>query len=136
MTPHSRSDDRGQATAFLIIMTTVLLLLVAFVFDAGSALGERSRALSIAQEAARSGAQQIDLVVYRDDGTVTLDPVAATTAARAHLTGAGVQGTASVDGDVITVTAQITYSFQLLPLANRTASGTASATPVTDPATS
>ncbi|KOX23824.1 pilus assembly protein TadG-related protein [Nocardiopsis sp. NRRL B-16309] len=135
MTRISRLDDRGQATAFLIVMSTLLLLLVAFVFDAGSALGERNRALSIAQEAARSGAQQIDLVAYRDDGTVALDPAAATTAARAYLTGAGVHGTASVDGDVVTVTARITYSFQLLPLADRTASGTASATPVTDPAT-
>ncbi|WP_435107151.1 TadE/TadG family type IV pilus assembly protein [Nocardiopsis synnemataformans] len=132
--PH-HSDDGGQATAFLIIMATALLLLVAFVFDVGGALAERSRTLNLAQEAARAGAQQIDLAAYRADGTLILDPTAASAAATGFLTDAGAQGTASVDGDVITVTVESTFTFRLLPLGSRTASGTASATPLTDPAT-
>ncbi|WP_150253148.1 pilus assembly protein TadG-related protein [Nocardiopsis deserti] len=128
-------DDRGQATAFLVIMATALLLLVALVFDVGAALRERNRNLQLAQEAARAGAQQIDLAAYRADGTVTLDPTAATTAANTFLADAGVRGTATVNGDVVTVTAQSTYTFRLLPLAARTASGTASATPLTEPTT-
>ncbi|WP_435110487.1 pilus assembly protein TadG-related protein [Nocardiopsis synnemataformans] len=128
-------DDRGQATAFLVIMAIALLLLVALVFDVGGALRERNRNLQLAQEAARAGAQQIDLAAYRADGTVTLDPTAAATAANAFLADAGVRGTATVSGDVVTVTAQSTYTFRLLPLAARTASGTASATPLTEPTT-
>ncbi|WP_160050830.1 pilus assembly protein TadG-related protein [Nocardiopsis sp. FR4] len=128
-------DDRGQATAFLVIMATALLLLVALVFDVGGALGERNRNLQLAQEAARAGAQQIDLAAYRADGTLALDPTAAATAANAFLTDAGVHGTVTVNGDVVTVTAQSTYTFRLLPVGPRTASGTASATPVTEPTT-
>ncbi|WP_150236394.1 pilus assembly protein TadG-related protein [Nocardiopsis quinghaiensis] len=128
-------DDRGQATAFLIVMAAALLLLVAFVFDVGGALSERNRTLQLAQEAARAGAQQIDLAAYRADGTVALDPAAAVSAANDFLAEAGIHGTATVDGDVITVTAQSVYTFRLLPLGPRTASGTASATPVTEPTT-
>ena len=132
MNKQPRTNDSGQATAFLIVMAAALLLLVAFVFDIGGALAERNRTLQIAQEAARAGAQQIDLAAYRDDGTVSLDPAAATSAAEAFLTDTGVQGTATVEDDVVTVTAQVSYTFRLLPLGARTASGTAGAAPVTD----
>lgn len=134
MKRRSRDGDHGQATAFLTIMATALLLLVALVFDVGAALAERNRNLHLAQEAARAGAQQIDLAAYRADGTLTLDSIAAVSAANDFLADAGVRGSASVDGNVITVTAQSTFTFRLLPLGSRTASGTASATPVTDPA--
>lgn len=132
MNKQPRTNDSGQATAFLIVMASALLLLVAFVFDIGAALAERNRNIHIAQEAARAGAQQIDLAAYRDDGTVSLDPAAATSAAEAFLTDAGVQGFATVDGNVVTVTAETTFVFRLLPVGARTASGTAGATPVTD----
>lgn len=132
MTQHPRISDAGQATAFLIIMAAALLLLVAFVFDVGAALAERNRNLQLAQEAARAGAQQIDLADYRADGTVSLDPASATAAAQSFLTDAGVQGSATVDGDVVTVTAQSAFTFHLLPVGSRTASGSASATPITD----
>jgi|SRR5690625_389580 len=128
--PHT--NDSGQATAFLIVMAGALLLLVAFVLDVGAALSERNRNLQLAQEAARAGAQQIDLAAYRADGTVSLDPAAATSEAEAFLTDAGVQGSATVDGDVVTVTAETTFVFRLLPVGARTAAGTASATPVTE----
>ena len=134
MTHHPHTSDAGQATAFLVIMAGALLLLVAFVFDVGAALAERNRNLQLAQEAARAGAQQIDLAAYRADGTVRLDPAAATSAAQGFLTDAGVQGSATVDGDVVTVTASTTFTFRLLPVGPRTASGTASATPITDAA--
>lgn len=132
MTQHPHTNDAGQATAFLIIMATALLLLVAFVFDVGAALAERNRNLQLAQEAARAGAQQIDLGAYRADGTVRLDTASATSAAEAFLTDAGVQGSAAVEGDVVTVTAQSTFTFRLLPVGARTASGSASATPITE----
>lgn len=134
MTRHPHTSDTGQATAFLIIMAAALLLLVALVFDVGAALAERNRNLQLAQEAARAGAQQIDLATYRREGTVTLNPAAATSTAQSFLTDAGVHGSATVDGDVVTVTAESTFVFRLLPLGPRTASGTASAAPITDAA--
>lgn len=126
------SSDGGQATAFLVIMATALLLVVALVAEVGSALAERNRTLHLAQEAARAGAQQVDLALYRDTGQVSLQAESAAEAAESYLTQAGVQGNATVDADVVTVTAQSTYHFQLLPVGQRPTSGTASATPVTD----
>lgn len=132
-THHHSGSESGQATAFLMVMATALLLLAAFVFDAGAALAERNRTLHLAQEAARAGAQQVDLALYRETGQVSLDSAAAAQAAESYLEQAGVQGQAAVEADVVTVTAQSTYAFQLLPVADRPASGTASATPTTDP---
>ena len=132
MNKRVHTNDAGQATAFLIVMAAALLLLVAFVLDVGAALSERNRNLQVAQEAARAGAQQIDLATYRTEGTVDLDPGSATAAAEEFLADAGVQGSASVEGDVVTVTARTTFTFRLLPVGSRTASGAANATPVTD----
>jgi len=133
MRPEPASDE-GQATAFSVVMSSALLLLAAFVLDVGSALAERSAALHTAQEAARVGAQQIDLALYRAEGTVTLEPEQATAAAEDHLDGAGMDGTATAQGETVTVTAHTTATFTLLPLPERTASGTASATPLTNEA--
>lgn len=133
MRPEPASDE-GQATAFSVVMASALLLLAAFVLDVGSALAERSSALHTAQEAARVGAQQIDLALYRAEGTVTLEPDQAAAAAEDHLDGAGMAGTATVQGETISVTAHTTVTFSMLPLPERTASGTASATPLTDEA--
>lgn len=130
MTPRQCTEDAGQATAFSVVMASALLLLAAFVFDVGSALAQRSAALHTAQEAARVGAQQIDLALYRT-GTVTLEPGQAAAAAEDHLEAAGMRGSATVQGEAVTVTAHTTASFALLPLPERTASGTASATPLT-----
>ena len=131
MRPRQRTEDAGQATAFSVVMAGALLLLAAFVFDVGSALAQRSAALHTAQEAARVGAQQIDLGLYRTEGTVTLEPGQAAAAAEDHLEAAGMRGSATVQGEAVTVTAHTTASFALLPLPERTASGTASATPLT-----
>ncbi|MFI7536695.1 hypothetical protein [Streptosporangium sp. NPDC049376] len=52
-----------------------LILLAGIVVDGGLALGARVRAINEAQEAARSGAQQLDLAAYRRDGRIRPEPV-------------------------------------------------------------
>ncbi|PSK89942.1 putative Flp pilus-assembly TadE/G-like protein [Murinocardiopsis flavida] len=129
----TRRDDRGQVTAFVVIIALALVLLLALVLEGGAALGARSRALSLAQEAARAGAQQIDLDAYRAGDDITLDTDAAAQAAKDFLHRSGAEGTAYVEGDTVTATAHLNYTFSLLPLGTRTLSGTASASPHTDP---
>lgn len=131
-TPH-HTDDRGAATAFLITGAMALFLLLALSIDVGLALSEKNRVFHLAQEAARAGAQEIDLATYRVDGTVALEPTAAATTARSHLADADADGEVSVDGDVVTVTAERSYTFVLLPMGTHTVGATASATPLTDP---
>lgn len=124
--------DSGQITVFVVVMTAALILLTGLVLDGGLTLAARERALGEAQEAARAGAQAINLAVYRRNGTIMLDPSQATTDARAYLAGTGSTGTVQVNGDVVTVTVTIVQPMQLLDAAGLTAitvHATASAIP-------
>ncbi|MDA0565172.1 pilus assembly protein TadG-related protein [Streptomonospora sp. S1-112] len=123
--------DRGQATAFTVTLAAVLVLLFALVWEGGRAMAARSRALTLAQEAARAGAQHLDLAAYRAGEETALDAPAARQAATAFLREAGAGGTARIEGDQVTVTARIDHTFALLPLGTRSLSASATASPHT-----
>jgi len=128
-----RIADDGQVTAFVVVMVAALILVAGLVIDGGLALAARVRATDEAQAAARAGAQAIDLAVYRQSGTIILDPTAATDAAEQYLTNTGDRGQVAVTGDLITVTVQVTQPTQVLDIVglhSLTVSGTASATAV------
>jgi hypothetical protein len=127
-----RTSDAGQITAFVVVMMSALILLVGLVLDGGLTLDARERALAEAQEAARAGAQAVDLAVYRQDGSLVLDPPEAVADARAYLAGIGASGTVRVSGNVVTVTVSIVQPMQILDaagLSSITVHATASATP-------
>lgn len=139
-----RSDDSGRVTAFFVVLTTAVLLFAGLVLDGGLALAAKVRAIGAAQEAARAGAQAIDLGAYRTDGTLRLDPDRAAALARAyladsaisrsHATGGGPDLTVSVVvvGDTVTVTVAVSEPTQLLGLVGIPSikvSGTGSAHP-------
>ncbi|MBN1174646.1 MAG: hypothetical protein JXA67_20955 [Micromonosporaceae bacterium] len=108
--------DAGQVTPFAVVMVTALLLVAGLVLDAGMALSTKVQALDTAQAAARVGAQQLNLHVYRTTGVAELDPARAEQAARTWLASAGVQGTASATTAVATVTVRRASRTQLLQL--------------------
>jgi hypothetical protein len=112
---HGRRDE-GTVTAFALILTVALLACAGLVLDGGQTLTARVRAIGLAQEAARAGAQELDLTVYRTNGTVVLRPDAAADAARAYLTAASVTGQVSATAAAITVTVQTDQPTQLLAL--------------------
>ncbi|MBN1173644.1 MAG: hypothetical protein JXA67_15850 [Micromonosporaceae bacterium] len=114
--PSTFPDDAGQVTPFAVVMVTALLLVAGLVLDAGMALSTKVQALDTAQAAARAGAQQLNLTVYRTTGVAELDPTRAEQAARAWLTTAGVEGTASATTTVVTVTVRRASRTQLLQL--------------------
>ncbi|GAA2661238.1 pilus assembly protein TadG-related protein [Streptomyces vastus] len=125
-------DDRGQVTAFVVGVFAALWLFAGIVVDGGLALAGKARALDVAQEAARIGAQQLDVGRLRRGGDVRLVRDKAAAAARAHVASTGDSGTASVKGDVVTVRVthhQRTQILQLIGLRTLTvhASGTAHA---------
>ncbi|RCV47809.1 hypothetical protein DEF23_10545 [Marinitenerispora sediminis] len=128
-----RRDDRGQVTAFVVVMTGAFVLCLGLVLDGGGALRARNEAAILAQEAARVGAQQIDWAAYRAGDTTRLDAVAAGAAARGFLNSSGADGTVSVNGDTVTVTCSVDFSFVLLPMPATSVDATASARPYTEP---
>ncbi|MGY0234039.1 hypothetical protein [Longispora urticae] len=90
-------------TMAYIGMTVVLM--VAILIGGGTVFAARARGYGVAAEAARAGAQQIDLVTYRANGTLRLHPAAAQAAAQRYLRSASATGMVTVSGLTVTVTA-------------------------------
>jgi Flp pilus assembly protein TadG len=104
--PDLRTREQGQITVFVVVVMVALLAVAGLVYDGGQALAAKTTAIDIAQEAARAGAQQVNLASFRATGQVVLDAPAAQAAAQAYLagTGTGDTVTVSVTGDTVTVT--------------------------------
>ncbi|CAM3376529.1 pilus assembly protein TadG-related protein [Kibdelosporangium persicum] len=127
-----REEQDGRVTAFVVIIALAALLFAGLVLDGGLALAAKVRAMGEAQEAARAGAQEIDLAAYRADGTLRLVPHQASAAAHSYLAAAGHTGTVSVAGNTVNVTVSINQPTQLLGLVSIgsvTVTGTGQAQP-------
>jgi hypothetical protein len=114
-------------------MAAALVLVIGLVLDGGLTLAARERALDEAQEAARAGAQAVDLAAYRQDGDLVLDPAQATADADAYLARIGAAGTATATANLVTVTVTIVQPMQILSAAGLhavTVHATATAVPV------
>jgi len=110
------SDQNGQATPFVLILAVAIVMFAGLLLDGGLALAAKVRAIGEAQEAARAGAQALDLAAYRSSGTVRLVPGQARTLARTYLASTGDRGTVTVAGDTVTVTVTAHQQTQLLGL--------------------
>ncbi|WP_436850215.1 pilus assembly protein TadG-related protein [Streptomyces monashensis] len=125
-------DDQGQVTAFVVGVFAALWLFAGIVVDGGLALTGKAQALDVAQEAARTGAQQLDVGRLRHGEEVRLVRDKAAAAARAYAASTGDSATASVAGEAVTVHVthrQRTQILQLIGLRTLTvhATGTAHA---------
>jgi Flp pilus assembly protein TadG len=129
-------EDRGSATGWALFAVLVVALLAGAVLDGGNAMAARVQALDIAQQAARSGANQLDLTALRTNGLVRLDPTASTNAARQFLRQAGVTGTVTATTTQVTVTVnrnQPALLLQAVGVSSITVAATAHAVPATGP---
>lgn len=110
------AGDDGQVTVFLVIIVVAVVMFAGLVLDAGLALAAKVRAIGEAQEAARAGAQALDLAAYRAHGTVRLIPDQARTRAVGYLASTGDSGTVSATADTVTVRVTAHQPTQLLGL--------------------
>lgn len=97
-------DDAGQVTAFVVIVTTACLLFAGLVLDGGLALAAKTTAIGQAEQAARAGAQELDLMAYRAGEPARLDPAGARAAAMHYLRRVGADGTVTATPASVTVT--------------------------------
>ncbi len=126
------TDEQVRVTAFVVILTTACLLFAGLVLDGGLALAAKIRAIGHAEEAARAGAQELALTVYRDNSTVQLQPAAARAAARQYLDTVGAHGTVTVADNTVSVTVtaeQPTQLLELIGITTTTVSGSGHAQP-------
>lgn len=115
-----RTDDRGSLTAFVAVVAFALVMVAGMAYDGGRVIAAHTAARNDASQAARAGAQRIDLVHLRTANEPRLDPAKAEAAALAYLTETGATGTVAVDAASITVTVTRTQPLLILPGADRT----------------
>lgn len=123
--------EDGVATVFVVVITAALLVMAGLVLDGGRALDGKSRAVEEAQEAARAGAQALDLDAFRTSGHGSLSPGKAMAAAQSYLAATGDAGTVSVNGAAVTVTVtrvEHTQILQIVGLSTLTSTASATAT--------
>ena len=128
--------DEGAATGWALLLVMVGGLLSGTVLDGGNAMAARVQAQDVAQQAARSGANQLDLGLLRLDGVMRLDPSAAEAAARRFLDQAGATGTVTATTIRVTVTVtrtQPTLMLQAIGVNSITVTAAAHAEPATGP---
>lgn len=114
-----RATDSGAASAFVVGFAIVLMVAAGLVIDGGTALNARMRVADDAEQAARAGADAIDLETLRDTGVTTLDPALARQRVSAFLTAVGYgpgQYSVTVTGGTVTVTVSDTVATNLLSL--------------------
>jgi Flp pilus assembly protein TadG len=99
-----------------VVLAMALFAVAGLVLDGGLALSAKAQALDAAQAAARAGAQELDLEVYRTRNIARLDPPQAATAARGWLASAGLHGDVNATTSTVTVTVRRTSRTQLLQL--------------------
>lgn len=128
-----RRREEGAASLFVIVLVVALIAAIGLVVDGGGKIRALERADEAAREAARAGSQMLDVPAAVRGERVDLDPGAAGRAARAYLAAAGVEGTVSVSGPLVTVSTRVVYRPVFLGFVGvgpMTVTGEASARPV------
>lgn len=102
------TDQTGGISTSVPLLVLTILVLVGFVFDGGNAITAHRRAVNLAEQAARAGAQHLDIAALRSRGKYRLDRVAARAAAATYLASTDTTGQVQVghdtDGDYVQVT--------------------------------
>lgn len=114
---HGR-DDTGAITVLVLLLTPMLLALAGLVWDGGLAITARQQAADLAEQAARAGADQLDLDAARGAGNNLIDAPQARISACQYLQtadpAAGCAATAT--GQAVTVQITTRTSTALLGL--------------------
>ena len=110
-----RQDD-GSLTLFTTIVLGALMLFAAISLDLGAALDAKVRALHAASEAARIGAQQLDLPALHNGQIRVLNPAQAKAAAQRFLASSGATGTVTATASSVTVHSTARQRTWILPI--------------------
>jgi Flp pilus assembly protein TadG len=126
------TQERGAVSTFLAVIALALLMAAGLAIDGGRKVNSLREASHIADNAARTGAQAVDLDTLRTTGDLRLLPDQATDRVEEYLTTLGYSATnVTVNGAQVTVTIDITVDPVLLPTGPMTVSATETATAIT-----
>jgi Flp pilus assembly protein TadG len=126
------AQERGAVSTFLAVIALALLMAGGLAIDGGRKVNALREASHIADNAARAGAQAVDLDTLRTTGDLRLLPSEATDRVDQYLASLGYSATnVTVNGATVTVTVDITVDPVLLPTGSMTVSATETATAIT-----
>lgn len=125
-------DERGALSTFLAVIALALLMAAGLAVDGGRKVAALREASHLADNAARAGAQAVDLDTLRSSGELRLRPDEATSRATDYLASLGHEGQIQVASDTVTVTVSLTVNPVLLPLGPITVTATETARAVTE----
>jgi Flp pilus assembly protein TadG len=124
--------ERGAVSTFLAVIALALLMAAGLAIDGGRKVNALRDASHIADNAARAGAQAVDLDTLRTSGELRLLPDQATGRVDQYLASLGYTATQVVVTDAaVTVTVDITVEPVLLPTGPMTVTATETATAIT-----
>lgn len=125
--------ERGAVSTFVAVIALAMLMAAGLAIDGGRKVNALRQASDLADNAARAGAQAVDVNALRSTGELRLDPDRAEQAVYDYL--ASLSHTArvvTVTGDTIRVTVDLTVDPVLLPTGPITVSATETATAITE----
>ena len=125
-------DERGALSSFLAVIALALLMAAGLAVDGGRKVAALREASHLADNAARAGAQAVDLDALRTTGELRLHPEEAATRAADYLASVGHRGQIQVAGDTVTVTVSLTVDPVLLPIGVITVTATETAAAITE----
>ncbi len=133
---HLRAEQ-ASVSAFVAVVAIALVMVAGMAYDGGQILAAHASARDLATNAARAGAQQVDLDTLRATGRADLAPDLAVKAVERYLSDVGTEadGAARVSGDRITVSVTLRQPMRILPLPDRTVVATEAAVAVTSETT-
>jgi Flp pilus assembly protein TadG len=110
-----RRDERGAISVWFATTSLVMIILVGMAVDLGGKVHTQQRARSMAAQAARTGAQEVQGPSAVRGEDLRVDIAAAKSAAQDYLRAADVNGAATVtDGDTLVVRTTDTYDSKFL----------------------
>jgi len=107
------SAERGSVSALVLGLVTSFMLCAGLVVDGGRVVARYLESADIAENAARSGSQELRSL---RSGEPTIDPPRATRAAHRYLESQGVTGLVSIEGNSVVVSVEQRVRFSLLSL--------------------
>lgn len=126
------ADERGTVSTFVAVITVAMLMAAGLAIDGGRKIAALREATHLADNAARAGAQAIDVDTLRTTGVLFVEPDVAIAEADAYLASLGHSGQIQVSGDTVTVTVSITVDAVLLPVGDITVTATETAAAVNE----
>jgi Flp pilus assembly protein TadG len=121
--------ERGDAAVAFVLLVPVLILVVGLVVDGAGQIKASEQATTIAQGAARAGANGGVSAKLPSSGAANISAGQAINAANQYLAASGITGNVEVNGRTVTVTAHKDYKTKFLSMfvGTLTGKGTGSA---------